>query len=180
MSAPIIFSGGSAKLLKSTLDFFGQSQILSGTSDPTSVATLAPVGSLYLNSSTGIIYRKNDAGSTTNWTALNAQRLINAQSGTTYTFVLADGSQYGGNPLVTLGSASATTVTVPPNSSVAFPIGTQIDCVQQGAGKVTFAQGAGVTINSKGGNKSISAQYVGTSLVKTATDTWTLLGDLVA
>ena len=42
--------------------------------------------------------------------------------------------------MVTFSNAAAQTVTVPPNSSVAFPIGTQIDCAQIGAGKVTFAE----------------------------------------
>lgn len=107
-------------------------------------------------------------------------RTINAQSGTTYTFVLADGSAAGGNPLVTASNASAQTYTVPTNASVAFPVGTQIDLMQQGAGKVTVAAAGGATINSKSANLSISAQYVAVSLVKTATDTWTLLGDLIA
>jgi len=107
-------------------------------------------------------------------------RTINAQTGTTYTFVLGDGKAAGGDTVVTFGNAAATTVTVPPNSSVAFPTGTQIDCIQVGAGKVTLAQGAGVTINSKSSNKAIGAQYVGVSLIKTATDTWYLLGDLIA
>ncbi len=60
---------------------------------------------------------------------------INSQSGTTYTFALTDAWS-----MVTFNNAAAQTVTVPPNSSVAFPIGTQIDCSQLGAGKVTFAQ----------------------------------------
>ena len=81
--------------------------------------------------------------------------------------------------MVTFNNAAAQTVTVPPNSSVAFPIGTQIDCSQLGAGKVTFAQWAGVTIQSKGGNKAISAQYVGATLKKIGTDTWLLLGDFI-
>lgn len=42
--------------------------------------------------------------------------------------------------MVTFNNAAAQTITVPPNSSVAFPIGTQIDLAQLGAGKVTFAQ----------------------------------------
>lgn len=107
-------------------------------------------------------------------------RTINVQTGTTYTFVLADGSAAGGNPLVTASNASAQTYTVPPNSSVAYPVGTQIDLVQLGAGKVTLAQGAGVTINSDSGNKAIAAQHVGVSLIKTATDTWVLIGNLIA
>lgn len=71
-------------------------------------------------------------------------------------------------------------MTVPTNASVAFPVGSQIDCSQVGAGKVTFAPAGGVTINSQAGNLSIAARYVGVSLVKTATDTWLLLGNLIA
>jgi hypothetical protein len=107
-------------------------------------------------------------------------RTINAQSGTTYTFVLADGSQAGGWPLVTFGSGSATTVTVPTNSSVAFPVGCQIECSQVGAGKVTFAGAGGVTINSYGTNKSIAGEYVGVTLMQTAANTWLLEGNLIA
>lgn len=102
-------------------------------------------------------------------------RNINTQTGTTYTFVLGDAGY-----VVTAGSASATTYTVPPNSSVAYPIGTQIDIIQLGAGKVTFAPGSGVTINSQGGLLSIGAQYVGVTLLKTGTNTWVLLGYLIA
>lgn len=107
-------------------------------------------------------------------------RTINAQTGTSYTFVLSDGLKAGANTLVTGSNASAQTFTVPPNSSVAYPTGDQIDVCQIGAGKLTLAQGSGVTINSKGSVKSIGAQYVCVSLVKTATDTWLLIGDLIA
>ncbi len=99
---------------------------------------------------------------------------INAQTGTTYTLVLTDSSK-----LVTLSNASAITMTVPPNSSVAFPIGTGIDLAQIGAGQVTVAQGSGVTVSATPGLK-FRAQYAGATLVKTATDTWLLFGDLAA
>ena len=98
---------------------------------------------------------------------------INAQTGTTYTFVASDAGK-----LVTFGSSSATTVTVPKNDSGAFAVGTKIDCVQVGAGKVTFSSDA--TINSKSSNKSINGQYVAVTLLKTDTDTWLLIGDLQA
>ena len=102
-------------------------------------------------------------------------QLLNAQTGTTYTFVLADAFK-----LVTFNNTATITVTVPLNSSVAFPVGTQIDCVQLGAGKVTFAPASGATINSKSGNLSTNGQYVGVTLFKTAADTWILVGDLQA
>lgn len=99
----------------------------------------------------------------------------NAQVGTTYTFALTDA-----NGLVTFANAAPVAVTIPLNATVPFPVGTRIDCVQDGAGKVTFAGEAGVTINSLSGNKSISDQYVGVTLIKEATDEWYLVGSLVA
>lgn len=103
-----------------------------------------------------------------------AGQSINAQTGTTYTFALTDA-----DCLVTLSNASAITATVPPNSSVAFALGTRIDLVQLGAGQVTVAQGSGVTVNSTP-TKKFRAQYSGASLVKIATDTWMLVGDLAS
>lgn len=76
--------------------------------------------------------------------------------------------------------ATAQTITVPPNSDVAFDVGTEIDLVQLGAGQVTLAQGSGVTISSVSGNKKISAQYAGAILIKQATNTWILIGSLSA
>jgi len=71
-------------------------------------------------------------------------------------------------------------VTVPPNSSVAFPVGTQIEVTQTGAGKTTLAQGSGVTITSLASYKSIAGQYASATLYKRATDTWQLSGSLIA
>ncbi len=100
---------------------------------------------------------------------------INAQTGTTYTFVLGDAGK-----LVTSSNASAQTLTVPPNSSVAYTVGTQILVTQVGAGRLTLAEGSGVTINSGDSMKSLSDQYCLASLIKTATDTWLLVGNLQA
>jgi hypothetical protein len=58
------------RLLKQNLDLNGQVSILSGAVDPTVTATSAPLGSLYISTSTGSLYRKMDAGSTTNWAVL--------------------------------------------------------------------------------------------------------------
>jgi hypothetical protein len=120
-------------------------------------------------------FKSDETATLTNKTLDDAKvkTAINAQTGTTYTLVLTDDSK-----LVTLSNAAAITLTVPTNASVAFPIGCQIDLVQLGAGAVTVG-GASVTINSKDSNLTINGQYVGASLVKIATDTWLLLGDLV-
>ncbi len=100
---------------------------------------------------------------------------INAQTGTTYTFVAGDASK-----LVTANNGSAQTYTVPPNSGVAFDVGTAITIIGIGAGKVTLAQGSGVTINSKDSDKAIDGQHASVTIIKTATDTWQLIGALQA
>jgi hypothetical protein len=100
--------------------------------------------------------------------------LLNAQTGTTYTFVASDAGK-----LVTLSNASAITLTIPPNSSVALAIGTSIDITQLSAGQVTIAAGAGVTINSTPSLK-LRTQYSSATCIKTATDTWLVVGDLQA
>jgi hypothetical protein len=61
---------------------------------------------------------------------------------------------------------------------VAFPIGTVIEVEQGGAGAVTIAPGAGVTVNSRGGDLTLAGQYAVAALKKVAADSWTLTGDL--
>jgi hypothetical protein len=105
--------------------------------------------------------------------SLVAPLAINAQTGTTYTFVAADAGK-----LVTSSNGSAQTITIPPNSSVAFDIGTQIMVQNLGSANATLAQGSGVTIQSKDSAKEIDGQYAAATCIKTATDTWSLIGAL--
>ena len=101
---------------------------------------------------------------------------INAQTGTTYTTVLADNGK-----LVTQTNASAITTTIPPNSSVAYPVGAQLNFAQYGAGQVTFAQGAGVTIVSTGATASapkLRVQYSTATAIQTSADNWIVVGDI--
>lgn len=99
---------------------------------------------------------------------------INDQTGTTYTLAIGDAEDY-----VRCTNAAAITLTVPPNSSTAFPIGTEVLIEQGGAGTVTVSPGSGVTINSRGSLDDLNGQYAVARLVKVAVDTWTLTGDLV-
>jgi len=100
---------------------------------------------------------------------------INAQTGASYTTVLADDGK-----LITVSNASANTLTIPPNSSVAYGIGTQINIAQLGAGTVTITAGAGVTLNSDGAKLKLNAQYAVATCVKTDTNTWFVVGNLKA
>jgi hypothetical protein len=103
------------------------------------------------------------------------QRLtLNALTGTTYTLVAADASY----KLVTCSNAAAITVTVPPSI---FTAGDVINLQQIGAGQVTFAQGAGVTITSTGATSAapkLRVQESACSVICTASNTFTVIGDL--
>lgn len=99
----------------------------------------------------------------------------NTQTGTSYTIVLTDAQKF-----VTMSNASASTWTVPPNSSVAFTIGDQVNVVQLGAGQVTLTAGSGVTINSEGSKLKLKGQYAAATVLKTGTDTWVAIGNLSA
>lgn len=94
---------------------------------------------------------------------------------TSATLVLADA-----NSVVIMGGSSAQTITIPTNTSVPFPVGTQITFIMGGAGAVVFAPGSGVTLQSKDTKRTIDGQYASATLVKIATDTWSLIGALKA
>jgi hypothetical protein len=81
--------------------------------------------------------------------------------------------------LIEMGSASALTLTIPPASSVDYPIGTSIDILQTGAGQVTIAAGAGVTVNATPGLK-LRTTWSSATLFKRAANTWVVYGDLTA
>lgn len=131
-----------------------------GASDPTVISFIAPGTSGNVLTSNGATWASS--------TPSSAAPTVNAQTGTTYTLVLGDA-----NNAVTMSNASANTLTVPPNSSVAFVIGSQIPVQQLGAGATTIAAGGGVTINSPN-TLVIGVQYGWVTLVKTGTDTWQL------
>lgn len=107
-------------------------------------------------------------------TKANALTTVNSQA-TAYTLVLGDGGA-----LVEMTGASAVALTVPPNSSVAFPVGTTVVVRQYGAGQVTLTAGAGVTIRSRGGALKLAGQYAECTLSKRGTDEWVASGDLSA
>jgi hypothetical protein len=98
---------------------------------------------------------------------------LNAQTGTTYTLVAADSGK-----LVTLNNASPITLTIPPS---VFSTGEQINIAQIGAGQVTFAQGAGVTIVSTGATAAapkISKRYAAATVICTSANNFLVIGGL--
>ncbi len=94
---------------------------------------------------------------------------------TTTNIILADK-----NGVVITTAATATDVRIPTNAGAAFPIGTKITIIQEGAGTVTVVGTAGVTLQSSQGHDRLSHQYSVATVVKTATDTWYLYGEIKA
>lgn len=102
-----------------------------------------------------------------------AHRPLVSVSATTKTLALTDQDTFQN-----CSNASTQTITVPTNASVAFPLNTEIDFFQAGAGQVIFAAAGGVTIDTIG--LKIQAQYGGATLKQIATDTWALVGNLTS
>jgi hypothetical protein len=104
---------------------------------------------------------------------------INANTATTYTFVLADNGK-----LVTSNNASAQTLSIPTNASVAYPVGTQINVAWiTGAGQPTInaVTSGTTTVLSTGATSTAPKLRVVNSVascIKIATDTWLVTGDV--
>lgn len=90
-----------------------------------------------------------------------------------YTFVLGDA-----NGFIYSNSASALTFTIPLNSSVEYPTGTEIHIMRYGTGEISISPTSGVTLVSEGSKRRINAQYQAASLKKLDTNTWVLIGAL--
>lgn len=103
---------------------------------------------------------------------------LNAQTGTTYTFALTDNGK-----LVTASNASAQTYSIPTNATTAFPIGTQINLIQIGAGQVTVsaATPGTTTVLSNAATPAgpkCRNQYAALTAIKVGTDLWYVIGDI--
>ena len=95
-----------------------------------------------------------------------------------YTAVLTDQYQV----LVPMNKATAVAFKIPTNASVAFPVGTAITILNKGAGAVTIsAVTSGTTTVLSAGAVAASptlAQYKTAVCIKTATDTWYVVGGI--
>ncbi len=110
---------------------------------------------------------------TTKWRNGGTRVTISYQTAS-YTLTLADAGR-----AVEINTSGGSTLTIPTNTSVAFPIGTVIEITQIGAGSITIAPASGVTLQSAGGLLETRVQYSTASIRKRATNTWLVVGDLV-
>lgn len=138
----------------------GQLPIGSSGADPVLAALAAGVG----------VTVTNGAGSIT---LASTTTTCNTQTDS-YALVIGDAGK-----LIIMNKASANTLTVPKNSSVAFATGTVVAVAQYGAGVTTIAPVDGdVTLRSAGALLNLYTQYSLAVMVKIGTDEWIVSGDL--
>jgi len=105
-----------------------------------------------------------------------ANLTVRAVTTTSDTFVTADAD----NKLITYSNTGSTTITIPPNSSVAITTGSVINLIKIGAtGTMTIVQGAGVTVASAGAvstSPTITTSFGAASCIKVAADSWYVVG----
>jgi hypothetical protein len=113
------------------------------------------------------------SGSSAFWTEIVIPAAQVVEKTSAYTLELSDAQK-----IIEVNSVSATTITIPADSSVNFPIGSNIDIVQTGAGQITINGEGGVTLLSKDSNTKTDSQYSGVTIYKQSSNTWVLIGDL--
>lgn len=113
------------------------------------------------------------------WIAQDDMSLtINAQTGTSYTGVLADAT----NTLISMDNASANTFYIPTDASVAYDVGTVLNVYMKGAGvtTITATTPGTTTVVSAGGTigSPVLARYKIASCIKLAANSWTVIGGI--
>ena len=79
---------------------------------------------------------------------------------------------------IILDTSSSMNLTIPSNSSVEIPVGYQYNFIEVGSGQTTFSPSAGVTVGSKNSQLFLDGQYSKGTLLKIATDSWVLFGNV--
>lgn len=98
---------------------------------------------------------------------------VNTQTGTAYTLALTD----AGN-CVEMNNAAANTLTIPPNSTTPYGVGTTILIRQMGVGQTTLVADSDVTVRNSHGTLKLFKQYTSVALHKRAIDEWCIEGNL--
>ena len=129
-----------------------------------------------LHSTTKLYVDTADSGLQTQITNLSSTLGLQTtlvSKGSSFTLESADAGK-----TILLATSSAMTLTVPLNSSVSIPIGSQYNLIELGIGRTTFSPSAGVTVNSKNAQMYIDTQYGKATLLKIGTNSWVVYGDI--
>jgi hypothetical protein len=158
-------TGGATTITSSNLT--ASRALVSDGSGKVAVATTTSTEIGYVNGVTSAIQTQLDS-------KVPKTNVFNTQTAS-YTLVLSDASK-----IIEMNVASANNLTIPLDSSVAFPIGTEIQVLQFGAGQTTIVATSGVTTKSKSDQLKIGNKWTGVTLVKRATNDWYVIGNVSA
>ena len=129
-------------------------------------------GAIWTDSDTNVLYQYDGAA----WISpMGIETVTPTFVTNNYTLLLADQSRL----LQLTNGATAGTLTIPLNSSVAYPIGTQIQLIQTAAGQITITPTGGVTLNGTPGLK-LRTTWSSATIIKVAINSWIAIGDLSA
>jgi len=106
-------------------------------------------------------------------TNLEAPLLENAQTGISYSPVLSDASE-----MISLDNSSDISITIPANTSVAFPIGTKLNFTQLGIGQVTIGIATDILNVDASLTLKLNGQYAVATAWKRTSTSWILFGNL--
>jgi hypothetical protein len=186
LSGGTITSTGTIAIDSTVATLTGSQTLTNKTLTAPVISTIANTGTLTLPTATGTIALTSDITVTpTSTTTFTNKTLTDAKINlafdaetASYTAVLANNSQ-----VVTMDNASANTFSIPTNASVAFPIGTQINVLQIGAGQTTIqaVTSGTTTIQSTGAAPAapkLRARYAVATCLKAGTDLWYVFGDI--
>lgn len=143
--------------------------------------TITATGTVAID--TSVVVDLTTAQTLTNKT-LTAPVITQGTSSPTFTsnaYTLVSGD--AGKLLIGPNSAAIANLYIPTDTSVAFPIGTQITFLQNGSGQVTIqAATSGTTTVYSSGSTTNAPKcrgiYSAITIIKTAADTWYAIGDL--
>ena len=142
--------------------------------DATEVMRITTANNLQIGSAAALAYAsKLQLTGDAYFTGVFRETITTNTQVASYSLILNDNGK-----LVLMNVATANNLTIPLNSSVNFPVGTKIDVSSIGAGQTTIVAAGGVTINSAGGALKLRLQYSGATMVQTATNVWSLFGDI--
>ena len=158
-------TGGATTITTSNLTI--SRALVSDASGKVAVATTTSTEIGYVNGVTSAIQTQLD----TKQPKLNTFNRVTAS----YTLVLGDAGK-----IVETNVATANNLTIPLDSSVAYPIGTEIQVLQYGVGQTTIVPTSGVTTRSKSDQLKIGNKWTGVTLVKVGTNEWYVIGNVSA
>jgi hypothetical protein len=162
-----------------SLPYLNNDGDITGVTASTGLSGGGTSGTVTVSIDTAVTADLTTAQTLTNKTLTDAKINLGFDAETaSYTAVLANNSQ-----VVTMSNASANIFSIPTNASVAFPIGTQINVLQIGAGQTTIqaVTSGTTTIQSTGAAPAaplLRARYSAATCLKAGTDLWYVFGDI--